>query len=130
MITPERTNRESKKRPDYTLQRLNENNDGLELHLAFEIQKVQGDYLDRALSHLVTAMGQTGEIAGECEMFFIVQRGLPFGFFEYYSYDEASLEHHEVDHLKGCVPILFLNENLPLKKGRIKDLRKDIPKGV
>lgn len=44
MITPERTSRESKKRPDYTLQRLNENNDGLELHLAFEIQKVQGDF--------------------------------------------------------------------------------------
>lgn len=60
MITPEMTNRESKKRPDYTFQRLNENNDGLELHLAFEIQKVQGDYLDRALSQLVTAMGQTG----------------------------------------------------------------------
>ena len=135
LLTPEMFNRQSNKKPDFTIERYDENAyNKTRLHAVYEIKKHGGDYLEKALNQLVNAINLTGDETGDLEIFLIVQRGLEIGFFEFSSMFHGDLDHLNIEHFRGCIPLLHDNRHMirgnePSHRSII-DMSQNIPQDV
>lgn len=113
LITPEKIENQSKKRPDLTIEKLNENVPNVSVyHVAYELKKKDSEeQLYDALNQVTKAIGQISEEEGSVEMFVIVQRGMELGFFEYFSYKNM-LDEEDIENFKGCVPLTYKHKSL------------------
>lgn len=108
VITPELHDPNSHKKPDFTIEKPDANSN-LQVHAVYELKKVKGDRMEKALDQVITAIvetvdekGNRGE--GAFETFVVVQRGLDIGFFEYHN-DVSNLDEEKIPHFRGCVSL-------------------------
>lgn len=88
IITPEMSDSFSKRRPDLTVHRVD--NDRFEMHAVFEYKKRGGDRFENALNQAIDSVQESIDLKGEnndsnFEVFIVIQRGLDIGFFEYHN---------------------------------------------
>lgn len=91
----------------------------------YEIKKHKGDHLEKALEQVTEAIYMTGDETGVHEFFVIIQRGLEIGFFEFQTTYHPEMDEKEIDHFKGCVPLLFSNEQIGDYNGPKGELMKN-----
>ncbi len=125
LITPEMSNIQTNKRPDFTIEKYCESQNNLRTHVFYEIKKHKGDHLEKALEQVIEAIYMTGDETGVHEFFVIIQRGLEIGFFEFQTTFHPEMDEKEIDHFKGCVPLLFSNEQIGSYNGPKKELMKN-----
>lgn len=106
-ITSEKADNHSKKRPDFVIDKLENNN--LYMHLVCEIKKHKGDRMENALNQAISGLIQTMDETGNqrdnmFELYVIVQRGVNIGFFEYHN-DVSNLEEEGIKNFRGCVSL-------------------------
>ena len=107
IITPEKRDKDSGKKPDFTIQRLE--GDNLFFHCYYEVKKTGGKRLEEAMEQTVESIVQTIDTQGSLgsfETFVIVQRGLDIAFFEYHN-DRDNLDEDGIPHVRGCVSLTY-----------------------
>ena len=135
LIMPESVNKQTNKKPDFAIERYDEENSNTTLHLVCEIKRARGDHLEQALDQVIKAIRFTGDETNQHETFVIIQRGWKIGFFEFFTFFHGDLDDKEIDHFRGCVPLLFQSTNMTRGEGPhcldIENMRGDnIPRGV
>lgn len=133
LITPEMFNRQTNKKPDFTIEKYDETTKKLVLHTVVEIKKARGDYLEKALEQVIEAIQFTGDEIDQHETFVVIQRGLKIGFFEFFTFYHDDLNKRDIDHFRGCVPLLFYNKHMTEDEAPhpgIQKMRDNIPEGV
>jgi hypothetical protein len=122
IITPEKTDENSKKRPDLVVEKFE---DGKAEHYLFmELKASNGDRFEDAISQVVDEIAETMEEG--IEAYVVVQRGLKIGFFEYHN-DVSNLDEEDIPHFKGCIS---LTQNYPIDGKVTKVLSEPLPAGV
>ena len=123
IITPEKRDNDSGKKPDFTIQRV-EGNDLL-FHCYYEVKKAGGARLEEAMEQtvesIVETMDRQGQI-GSFDTFVIVQRGLDIAFFEYHN-DRNNLDEEGIQHVRGCVSLTQAYE----LEGEMKEILRPGP---
>jgi len=100
IITPEKTDENSRKRPDLVVEKFK---DGKAEHYLFmELKASEGDRFEDAISQVVDEIADTME--EDIEGYVVVQRGLKIGFFEYHN-DVSNLDEENIPHFKGCISL-------------------------
>lgn len=135
IITPEKVQEGSGKRPDYTIEKLED--DELVHHLFAEVKSIASSTnFDGILDQLDTAILQT--VDSSCvnlSAFIIVMKGIKIGFLEYHSY-VSLLNEYNIPNYKGFIPLnynILENEFLDINKNSqwiqhfIYDNRTNIP---
>lgn len=116
-ITSEQTDPNTKKKPDFTvekaiqaapLQSIHGPTVILKLHLAMELKK-EGQRIEDALVQLCESLEETIDTKGnthdgEFQVFAVVQSGLDIGFFEFHM-DQTILDEENIPHFRGCVSL-------------------------
>lgn len=106
LITPEKTDPLSKKRPDIVIEKFIENDkDSSKPHVVIELKKKGGDSFHKILDQIFTAIIETFHETELYQVFVVAQRGLEIAFFEYHQVGIA-LEPYGIENYKGFVPIL------------------------
>lgn len=103
IITPEKTDKTSNKRPDLVVERLNDANTEAEHYLFMELKSSTGsDRFEEAVAQIVNQITETMEDG--IEAYVVVQRGTKIGFFEYHN-DISNLDEDGIPHFMGCVSL-------------------------
>ena len=129
IITPEKTDEYSKKKPDLVVERLFDNNKQAVPHLLMELKK-NGPSVrcEEALSQLVLEIAETFETV--MNVFVVVQCGTKIGFFDYHN-DVSNLDEENIPHFRGCLSLTerFGEGNQPFSALPIdlEPLRYDVP---
>jgi hypothetical protein len=118
IITPEKTDKNSKKRPDIVVEKLKDTD--TEHYLFMELKSSVGDRFEDAISQIVDEIAETME--EKIEAYVVVQRGLKIGFFEYHN-DVSNLDEEDIPHFKGCIS---LTQNYPIK-GEVTEVLSNQP---
>lgn len=129
IITPEKSDEFSNKRPDFTLEKLKDNN--LHLHAVVELKKLEGDRFEKILqqaSHAITE--RIVEHEERTEIFVIAQRGWSIGFFEFLPY-QTLLEERGIENFMGMVSLTQKDKDLLFKNQEqsqeLKNFWKTLP---
>lgn len=122
IITPERRDDYTNKRPDFVVEKLEGNT--ATYHLVMELKSNDKRIrFEDAVIQTVEHISQTMEHRIEC--FVIVQCGRRIGFFEYHN-DVGDLDEEEIPHFKGCVSV---TQKYPIKGNESKILT-DVPEDL
>jgi hypothetical protein len=100
IITPEKIDATSKKRPDLVVEKFE--NGQAEHYLIMELKSSIGNRFEDAVSQVVNEIAETLEEV--IEAYVVVQRGLKIGFFEYHN-DVSNLDEEGIPHFKGCISL-------------------------
>lgn len=131
LITPEMFNIQTNRKPDFTIEKLDQESANLtKFHAACEIKKHHGEHLEKALDQLVKAIRLICDETGITEIFLIVQRGLEIGFFEFSPLLFEDLDEQKIDHFRGCVPLTFYNDNIISDNGVTDRLIKEMTENL
>lgn len=126
IITPEKADKSSNRKPDLTIERLTEN--ALEIHLYYELKKDKGDRMEDALHQTIVSIIETLDLQGsnksqEFDVYVVIQRGMEIAFFEYHNY-ASLLDDEDVENIKGAVSLTqpfrvngVLTEIIPIPHG-------------
>lgn len=103
IITPEKTDQHSNKRPDLVVEKVTSDTDSKH-HLFMELKAKPpvGDRIEEALAQVVHEIEETLEYT--IEAYVVVQRGTKIAFFEYHN-DVSNLDEEDIPHYKGCVSL-------------------------
>lgn len=113
IITPEKIDDYSNKKPDFTIEKFKDNN--LHLHAVVELKRLGGDRFEKILQQLSKAITErTVEHEKDLETFVIAQRGWSIGFFEYLPY-ETLLDEQKIENFRGMISLTQENEQLLFK---------------
>lgn len=139
LITPEANNRQTNEKPDFTIEKYDEENEHTHLkhHAYYEIKKFEGETLYKALDQVIKAIKLTGDETQKFASFVIVQRGLKIGFFEFHSFEKEEFqlekekvkEDMKIENFRGCVSLTYHNKRLVWPEGtddRVKNLSREI----
>jgi hypothetical protein len=101
IITPERRDDYSNKRPDLIVEKII--NGEPKIHLLMELKSDTTnirfeDALDQVVNHIAVTMEE------QVEAFVVVQRGTKIGFFEYHN-DQSNLDEEDIPHFRGCISL-------------------------
>lgn len=101
IITPEKRDKDSKKRPDIVVEYVNKESDST-YHMIMELKAADGERLEKALHQSVNNIAVTME--ADIEVYVVVQRGTKIAFFEYHN-DISNLDEEDIPHFKGCISL-------------------------
>ena len=101
IITPEKVDQYSKKRPDLVVEKVLSNTQSSH-YLFMELKASNGDRFEDALAQVVKEIAETLE--DSIEAYIVVQRGTKIGFFEYHN-DVSNLDEEDIPHFKGCISL-------------------------
>lgn len=100
MMTPERRDSHSGKKPDLVIERVE---DGIPIpHLIMEFKSPTGDSIMQAVRQTVAEIAETMEEV--IEAYVVVMRGKKIAFFEYHN-DRTNLDEERIPNLLGCVSL-------------------------
>ncbi|KAI9706148.1 MAG: hypothetical protein M1812_008249 [Candelaria pacifica] len=102
IITPEKRDQYSNKRPDLVVEKLDNTTMESRHYLFMELKSSKGDRFEDALAQVVEEIAETMEET--IEAYVVVQRGTKIGFFEYHN-DQSNLDEEGIPHFKGCVSL-------------------------
>lgn len=105
IITPEKTDTHSKKKPDLVVERATPTAQGdmMEVHLLMELKSNDSAIrFEEALAQVVFEIEETME--DTIEVFVVVQCGMRIGFFEYHN-DQSILNEEGIPHFRGCISL-------------------------
>jgi hypothetical protein len=134
LITPEKRDSNTNKKPDITIEIVEYDQDesGLsaittKLHVVCEFKKVKGHVFEKILKQMSDSIYQTADFTGDYEVFAIAQRGLDIGFFEYFNY-KSMLDEEGIENFDGFVPITLESDKLIVQKSEDQELRDSVDK--
>lgn len=102
ILTGEKIDANSKKRPDIVIEKMNSQNTDAYPYFLMELKSSDGDRLEDALAQTVQDIEETME--NTIEAYIVVQRGTKIGFFEYHN-DISNLDEEGIPHFRGCVSL-------------------------
>ena len=104
IITPEKRDQYSKKRPDLVVEEVISHNTGqrANYYLIMELKSTDGDRFEEGLAQVVDHIVETLEM--DIEVYVVVQRGTKIGFFEYHN-DRSNLDEEGISHFRGCISL-------------------------
>ena len=131
IITPERKDANSNKRPDLTIERWQEPH--LRLHAVVEFKKLNGAQMEKLLEQVRETIIETVGEGTTSEVFVIVQRGFSRGFFEFLPYLDPN--NQSFKHFRGMVSLTQQNQGVlsfpdpldPLQKQVMEDFWSRLP---
>jgi len=130
IITPERKDPESKRKPDLVVERVVHTAQGYQFatHLLMELKANKPTVrFEEALAQVVDEIQEAME--NQIEVFVVVQCGMKIGFFEYHN-DQSNLDEEGIPHFRGCIYLTQIYNignapaqvvpNLPQGLGRLR----------
>lgn len=103
IITAEKTDTTSKKRPDIVVEEAyDDEKKEPGPYLFMELKSRTGDRLEEALNQVVEEIAETME--SSIEAYVVVQRGTKIAFFEYHN-DISNLDDEGIPHFRGCISL-------------------------
>lgn len=119
IITPEKFDQYSKKRPDFVVEEFFEGE--LRYHMAMVLKaNDKSKRFEEALEQVVKEIAETFEFTIKC--FVVIQCGRRIGFFEYHN-DISNLDEEGIAHFDGCIS---LTQTYDIQESRSRILT-DIP---
>jgi hypothetical protein len=123
IITAEKIDTNSKKRPDIVVEKLNSTDTESEHYLFMELKAKDGDRFEDALAQVVFEIAETME--DTIEAYVVVQRGTKIAFFEYHN-DVDNLDEEGIYHFKGCVSLTQSYDIRGVNTPVLKDIPNDL----
>lgn len=102
IITPEKKDDHSKKRPDLVVEKVSPQGTESHVYLIMELKSKSGDRFEDALAQVLDEIAET--MQHTIEAYIVIQRGTKIGFFEYHN-DVSNLDEEQIPHFRGCVSL-------------------------